>query len=155
MYQKILVPLDGSELAECSLAHVKAIASGCGVSEVVLFQAVEPLAFDSVGALAITGGDVIQAESENQRRAREYLTKVSRGLKRIHIASEIVVTDGPAADEILDYAHNNNVDLIIMSTHGRSGPSRWYFGSVADRVVRHSRVPVLSVAAPGCRVKPD
>ena len=65
------------------------------------------------------------------------------------------VVTGKAADAILDYAEKNNVDLIIMSTHGRSGISRWAFGSVADRVVRHSIAPVLLVAPAGCRINMD
>lgn len=153
MYRKILVPLDGSSLAECSLEHVKAVAIGCSVPEVILFRVVEPLSFEAVAALGAVGGDVIQAELQNQAEAKDYLTKASDKLKEAGVSSQIVVADaGNPAEEILQYAVTHKVDLIIMSTHGRSGPSQWFFGSVAERVVRHSVVPVLTIAAPGCRV---
>jgi nucleotide-binding universal stress UspA family protein len=64
---------------------------------------------------------------------------------------ETVVTDGRPADEILNYATDNKVDLIIMSTHGRSGVSRWFFGSVAEKVIRHATVPVLISPPRGTR----
>ena len=63
-----------------------------------------------------------------------------------------VVIQGKVAEGILDYVVKNQVDLIMMSTHGRSGPSRWALGSVADRVIRHSLIPVLIVSPKGCRI---
>jgi nucleotide-binding universal stress UspA family protein len=60
---------------------------------------------------------------------------------------------GSAAEEILKYSQDNDVDLIIMSTHGRSGVSRWAMGSVADRVVRTSVAPVLLTTPKECRAK--
>ena len=65
-----------------------------------------------------------------------------------------VMLEGKAAETIVDYATTKGVDLIVMSTHGRSGPSRWAFGSVADRVVRTSPVPVLMAVPRGCRAEP-
>jgi nucleotide-binding universal stress UspA family protein len=62
-----------------------------------------------------------------------------------------VVQVGWAADAIMGYADQNGVDLIIMSTHGRAGIGRWFMGSVADRVVRHATVPVLTASPAGCR----
>lgn len=59
---------------------------------------------------------------------------------------------GKPTEAILDYAKANNVDLIVMSTHGRSGVSKFMLGSVADRVVRHAVQPVLLVTPPGCRI---
>jgi nucleotide-binding universal stress UspA family protein len=152
MYQKILVPLDGSELSECSLEHVKAVASGCRVPETVLFRAVEPLSAETVSALAQAGDSVLrEAELDNQNKAGKYLDKVRDRLKKDGLAVKTVVVDGPAAEEILDYAQKNRIDLIVMASHGRSGISRWFFGSVAQKVLQHSPVPVLMVSPSGCR----
>ncbi len=155
MYKKILAPLDGSELAECSLQHVKAVAAGCEVPEVVLLRVVEPLSSLAYTAYAEMNGEwLVRMEEEEKKRARDYIVKMAAGLKEEGIAAQGVMVSGRAADEILEYANKNQVDLIIMSTHGRSGISRWAFGSVADRVVRHSKVPVLLVPAPSCRISP-
>jgi len=155
MYNKILVPLDGSELAECVLEHVRAIATGCRVSEVVLLTIVEQY---EEGPAGITWGGVVSAEQvaavaeKSQAEATDYTIKVANKLKEEGMAVRALVIQGKAADGILDYAQKNQVDLILMSTHGRSGPSRWAFGSIADRVIRHSRIPVLIVPPKGCRI---
>jgi nucleotide-binding universal stress UspA family protein len=152
MYQKILVPLDGSELSECSLEHVKEIASGCRIPETVLFRVVEPLSAETVSTLAQAGGDILrEAELDIQNKARKYLDKVRDRLKKDGLAVKAVVVDGRPADEILDYAKNNKIDLIVMASHGKSGISRWFFGSVAQKVLQHAMVPVLMVTPPGCR----
>jgi nucleotide-binding universal stress UspA family protein len=153
MYKKILVPLDGSEFSECSLGHLKAIASGCSVPETVLLRVIEPFSAQAVSALAMAGGDVLRtAELESQAEARDYLTKTRNSLMKEGLAVETVIVDGRPAEEILDYAKNNQVDLIVMSTHGKTGISRWYFGSAAEKVLQHSAVPVLMISPPGCRI---
>jgi nucleotide-binding universal stress UspA family protein len=155
MYNKILVPLDGSELAECVLEHVRAIATGCRVPEVVLLTIVEQY---EEGPAGITWGGVVSAEQvaavaeKSQAEATDYITKVADKLKEEGMAVQTLVIQGTAADGILDYAQKNQADLILMSTHGRSRPSRWAFGSVADRVIRHSPIPVLIVPPKGCRI---
>ncbi len=152
MYKKILAPLDGSKLAECSLEHVKAIASGCNVPEVVLLRVVEPIPAQTAAALAEAGADfLVQAERRNRTDAETYISEVTAMLKKEGLAVQGALARGNAAEEILDYAKKNHVDLIIMSTHGRSGVTRWVFGSVADRLLRHSTVPVLVVSPAGCR----
>ena len=75
--------------------------------------------------------------------ATTYISKVAEELKKEGMVVKTRIVQGAPADSILDYTQKNQVDLIIMSTHGRSGVSRWAFGSVADRVIRNSPVPVL------------
>jgi nucleotide-binding universal stress UspA family protein len=153
MYKKMLVPLDGSELSECSLEHVKAIASGCRVPEIVLLRVVEPLSAETVSAFAMAGDDLLRkAELDNQTEAKNYMVQIKNKLVNDGLAVEAVVVDGRAAEEILDYAQSNEVDLIVMATHGKTGISRWFFGSVAQKVLQHSAVPVLIVSPPGCRI---
>ena len=152
MYQKILIPLDGSDLAERSLEHAKAIAQGCNVADVIVFRVIEPLSTQTLSALAEAGGDSVgKARERNQQDAKDYVSKVKNNLRTQGITSQAVTVEGRAADEILSYTGKNNVDLIIMSTHGRSGLSHFFFGSVAEKVSRHSRIPVLLLAPEGCR----
>lgn len=152
MYQRILVPLDGSELSACSLEHVKAIASGCRVPEIVLLRVVEPLSAEAVSVLAQAGKDVLrQAELNSQDEARDYLDKIKNTLVKDGLTVQAVVVDGRPAEEILNYARNNKIDLMVMTSHGRAGISRWFFGSVSEKVLQHSAVPVLIVSPPGCR----
>ncbi len=149
MYKKILAPLDGSELSECTLEHLKAVATGCQVPEVVLLSIVEP--FHQAYELAEDWRTVRRdAEEKAFAYANDYLSKVADSLKKEGIAAEAIIVLGKAADEILDYAKKRKVDLIVMSTHGRSGVSRWVLGSVADKVLRQSAVPVLIVPPAAC-----
>jgi len=153
MYAKILVPLDGSTFSECSLPHVKAVALGCKIPEVVLLRVVEPLSANELAALAGIRGDAVnQVETTKKSEATEYISKIAQRLNTEGIAAKGEIAYGRSDEKILDYADKNHFDLIIMSTHGRSGISRWALGSVADRIVRHSTVPVLLVSPPGCRM---
>jgi len=126
-YRKILVPLDGSELAECALPHAIGIAKAFS-AEVVLVSV-----------------------TEIKHDAQGYLAKI---VERIPTEGVTVATDadehGNPADGILASAQLYNCDLIVMSSHGRSGPSKWTHGSVAEKVFRASTVPVLMVRAPNC-----
>jgi nucleotide-binding universal stress UspA family protein len=155
MYQRILAPLDGSELSECTLDHVRAIAKGCNVPEVDVVTVLEPFRPSTWQAEEVVIPEQVMGEARGRYEAeiKEYVTKIEQELKKEGIAAKGVVLEvGPPADRILEYAEGNNIDLIIMSTHGRSGPSRWAFGSVADRVVRNSPAPVLVATPRGCRV---
>ncbi len=146
MYKKILSPVDGSELAECSLEHVREIATGCHVPEVVLLMVIEPFpptpGFSEEWRLKL--------EKDAEAEAEGYLTKLA---DRLNLGSEditvqTVVVHGRPAGNILKYASGSKVDLIIMSTHGESGVLHWVFGSVAEKVLSHSPVPVLIVSPP-------
>ncbi len=155
MYKKILVPLDGSPAAECVFDHVKAIATGCSVPEVILLLVLEPV--DSMLHTFYVPADwpeqLKEAEKKAKTEAEEYLSKVKERMERDGISAKTAfVMSSEVAEEILKFAADNQVDLIIMSTHGRSGATRWAFGSIADRVIRHSTVPVLIVLPKGCRV---
>ncbi len=165
MYKKILGPLDGSQLSECSLEHIKTIATGCQVPNVILLvvlkQSTMPSppfneVWGSREAVIDIGRRLREEESEIKQDAQKYLDKVADNLKKIGVQVQTAVIiselDKGVAETILDYAQNNEIDLIVMSTHGRSGISRFAFGSVADKVVRHANIPVLTIAPPGCRL---
>lgn len=152
MYKKILVPMDGSELAECVLPHVESIAKGCSVESVTFVRVVEPVLTPiSGGEGSFTAQDWKRVESETRAEAELYLNQLQSRIKYdgTNIQTEII-TGGRAANMIAAYATKNAIDLITIASHGRSGVSRWVWGSVADRVLRSACVPVLIVRAPGC-----
>jgi nucleotide-binding universal stress UspA family protein len=160
MLNKILAPLDGSKLGECTMDYVKAIAANRSGAEVVLLTIIE----STIPSWTPTTRSRAKAFSEQWHQmqkqmnseAGEYLTKAEDVLKKdgIAVKTEIIEAGSgeAAADIIVDYAEKNKMELIVMSTHGRSGISRWVMGSTADRVVNHARVPVLTVAPAGCRL---
>jgi len=151
MYQKVMVPLDGSELAECVLPHVEAIAKGCNTKNIIFLHIVEPFQPRGGTGHIFSEGDVERINAERKAAAEKYLAQMLRQVKYegVNVESEII-SGKPAAEGIADYATKNGVNLVIIATHGRSGISRWVLGSVADRILRSSRVPVLMVRAPGC-----
>lgn len=144
MYKKILVPLDGSLLSEAILPHVSELAKSCGAEVVLMRVAPAPVTAVSYAGLnpllpytpAPTQGRDIFAEVEGylQRAAFDYFPDQ-------HVTLQ--VTGGPTANNILETATSMGVDLIAMTTHGRSGVSRMVMGSVADEIVRRSHLPVL------------
>lgn len=151
MYKKILVPLDGSELSESILEHVITIARSCQVPEMVLLTVIEALdkgiseIIDARVSMDLEQAYQI-ASDQNQAYIDEiidYLKKIASSLEEKGITVSIEVLTGKPAEEILKYSKDNKVDLIVMSTHGRSGFSRFVFGSVADKVLRQTDVPVL------------
>ncbi len=149
MYQKIMVPLDGSELAECVLPHVEAIASGCNAGEVLLVRVVEPLHLIRGTEYGIAPEERQRLETDSMNVARQYLDKVKGQLKNKGIAVKAEVLFGKADEKLIELA-KSDVDLIIIASHGRSGISRWVWGSVADRILRGACLPVMMIRAPGC-----
>lgn len=140
MFNKILVPLDGSVLAESILPQAIAVAEPSGAM-IVLFLVLEPM---DKGVRETMGNDLASKLDEvNKDEATEYLAKISGDLKRQGLKAEAVTVSGKPADAIIEYTGTHAVDLIIMATHGRSGLSRWAFGSVTDKVLHQSSVPVL------------
>ncbi len=151
MYKKILVPLDGSDLAECVLPHVQSIAEGCKAPEVVFIRVVEPFRSPVTGeGYYLTDENVKRINNESKSRAKDYLDQVVKKVKIEGAKITAVTMSGKAAEKIADYAVKNNVDLIVIATHGRSGVSRWVWGSVAEKILRSSCAPVFIVRAPGC-----
>jgi nucleotide-binding universal stress UspA family protein len=91
-----------------------------------------------------------ELKANNEKSARKYLDEVVGRVNLDGVEVETHVFSGQPAETIAEYATKNDIDLIAIATHGRSGVSRWAWGSVADRVLRSACVPVLIVRAPGC-----
>lgn len=143
-YRHILVPLDGSPLAEVALSHALVLARACG-AEVTLLNSVSPL--DEV--MVSEGEPVFLADlwKARQEAAQTYLESVAQRPEWRELKTTRVVETRPAADAIIDHARQHAVDVIVMATHGRSGLRRWVFGSVAEKVLRGADRPVLMVRA--------
>lgn len=148
MYRKIMVPLDGSSLAECVLPHVEAIAGGCPVRELVLLRVVEPERVYSVSDSPIDPNLAAARESERKKEAEDYLRSIVDRLDEPGLACEIKSIVGRVAESLVDYCVDNDVDLIIIATHGHSGVTRLVRGSVADKILGSSKIPVLMIRAP-------
>jgi nucleotide-binding universal stress UspA family protein len=148
MYNKILVPLDGSSYAENVVSHAKAVASGCKSSEVTLLFVLEP---PERMAYEVPTEWLNDSMKTGLKFASDYLKQIAADLVTGGIAVKTVVLEGNPAETILSYLKTENIDLLIISTHGRSGITRWVFGSVVDKVIHHSSVPVLIVTPTGAR----
>lgn len=155
MYKKIMVPLDGSELAECVLPHVEGFVTHCRVETIVFVRVVEPTRYTQTG-IDIHSQDYAEIKKTmehldevSKTAADRYLKEVVGRLKQGEIEFKTVVLVGKVAEHLVDYADANEIDLILIATHGRSGIGRWVRGSIADRVLRAARAPVLMVRAEG------
>jgi len=142
---RILVPLDGSALAEAALPDAASLAGA--ESELILVRAAE--------ARTIPGGDPVEAQVKVVRVAEEYLAGVAARLEsRGSPSVKTTVWYGPAASAIVDAARLLRADLIVMSTHGRSGLGRLVLGSVAESVLRGTTTPILLLHSDGAPVEP-
>ena len=139
MYKRILLPLDGSGLSEQSLPHAVAHAESFG-AELILLRVLEPILPTGAPPAAAR-----RAENLTEALAREYLARIGADIQERGVSVSTVIVEGRPRTKILEFVEANQVDLIVMSTRGHSGPSRWLMGSVADRVVRGANVPVLLV----------
>ena len=152
--RRIQVPLDGSDLAEAALPYAKDLASRLSGS--IHLVRVVPLArqlaassfagsggIDGMSALDVKAID--EAVELQMQEARSYLEKLGRNLKKKGLKVDWEVRQGNAADEILQCVQEHGIELIAISTHGRSGLGRLVFGSVCDRVVRDAGIPVLVI----------
>ena len=176
MYKKIIVPLDGSKLAECVLPHVESIAKSSGTEEVILITVTER--FDNLARKNNLGKPYISSDEFQPavaftdrpfsgkhfeidptlkiplvtgkilKQGQTYLAKVAEQLAKKGVKISTTILMGDAAEQIVDFAGSEKADLIIMASHGRSGFSRWAVGSVAEKVFHGSIVPILLVKAP-------
>lgn len=143
---KILVPLDGSALAEAALAKAVEVVNDSPSASLLLLRAAE--------APALFGRDPIEAQVEVVHEAEQYLEAVAGRIRASGIEDvETSVWYGPAAPAIVEAAAVAKADLIVMSTHGRSGIGRLFMGSVAESVLRGTRAPILLLRPEGAPVE--
>lgn len=149
MYQHIMVPLDGSELAECVFPHLVAIANDCKIGKITLIRVCEPLYLFGGLESQFSPKERQQLEDDDRKNSRDYLNQIVQRLKKSEVTAESEVLQGNIAETLISYEARNSIDLTIIATHGRSGVKRWVLGSIADRLLHASNVPILMVRAPG------
>ena len=155
MFKKILVPLDGSRFASRSLKYATEIAQKFN-AEIILLQIEKPATpipvsdgpqpgIQSPSAAKIAVQIALDEDKRNLSKARRYLSRKVRDIKSKKIACSYHVDIGKPAESIILYAWKKKIDLIIMTSHGKSGIIRAVMGSVVDEVVRNSGKPVLVI----------
>ena len=144
--ETLVVPLDGSELAESSLPYAEELALQMGLNVSLIrvtptpnlgFPGMEPYAYDG------------QMYVDMERAAEGYLRQKQTELEQRGLSVESTLKGGHPAAHIIDHAEAIEGSLIVMSTHGRSGVGRWVMGSVADRILRASASPILLIRSQG------
>ena len=148
LIKRVLIPLDGSKLGEAAIPRVEALAKSLDI-ELVLLHVSEPVIIADVPGLASITIPRSKEEASRMASASDYLNNCETTLREEGLSVSIELRSGSAADQIIDYAEAEGIDLIAMSTHGRSGIGRWVFGSVADKVLHAGNTPLLLVRASG------
>jgi nucleotide-binding universal stress UspA family protein len=155
VYKRIVVPLDGSTLAEEALKHATEIAKRFH-SEILLVRVVGPggvaalmspagmLADPSMGT-AMEAEILAEAHDEEIAAAHEYIDSMVKKMTALELKVQGEVMEGHPAEAIMHFAHKERADLIVLTTHGRTGLARMVMGSVADQLVRQCGCPVLLV----------
>jgi nucleotide-binding universal stress UspA family protein len=139
MYKCVIVPLDGSPLAEAVIPFLTEIAGPLDMS-IVLLRVLEPL---PVAVVEGVRQAMIDVSDDRRRDAATYLASIAATLEKRGIRTTYDVRAGRPDMQIIEAARDNHADLIAMSTHGRSGIGRLLFGSVAEQVLRQAEVPVF------------
>lgn len=140
-YRKILVCLDGSALAEAALPHAQVLASDEEAEIILLRVSANPAAEFSFSDPTIADNFIQEMEAETL----SYMQSARGKLQKAGCRASFLIRQGATAETILQTASEIKADVIVMSTHGRSGIQRWLLGSVADRIVTHSHIPVMLI----------
>ena len=174
MYNKVVVPLDGSKLAEAALPHLEEIAKGCSIPEILLVSVTErikgrirqdqvfeesssrsydtrpPVVINMQGGLLFsthsTGiQEIPLAMGKMAKTAYDYLCKIAKQLDERGFRNQINVLAGKPAEEIVRFVKDQGADLVIMASQGKGGLNRWDISNIADKVIKTANVPVLLV----------
>lgn len=149
MYHKILVPLDGSTLSELAIPHAMALARHFD-GEVILTRVCQPVALpiELYPAMAGVSYDYqLDLQTQIEKEVEAYLVDWQKKLQMAQVKCRHAALEGFVPESILRIAETEAVDLIVMSTHGRSGLSRWVYGSVAAKVLQAALCPIFLVRA--------
>ena len=153
MYKKVLVPLDGSALGECTLSHVKNLFKDGSVGEVTLLNVVKvDLTWAVMESEYAKDIDINAIRESLFIASRKYLADTESRLRSegIKVKTESLEGNRPA-DTITEYAQKNGMDMIIIGTHGYTGLKRLMLGSVTFGVLHQSHIPVLLIRPESCR----
>jgi nucleotide-binding universal stress UspA family protein len=148
MYKKILVPLDKSDLDECVFSHLQAFIHGFNITDVI-FVHVEPPEKSHHGEYYIDPKTKKEYETVRVSSAKRYLDQVVNRLKSEGATLHTEVIIGKVTESIINYIEKNDIDLIIIATHARSGVTQLIRGSEAYKIFSYATVPVLMIRGPG------
>ncbi|MCA9973474.1 MAG: universal stress protein [Anaerolineales bacterium] len=140
MFHTILVPLDGSKLAERAVPAATAVAATPG-ARLLLLRVVPPL------AMRVDPQLYEQLTHQREDEAAAYLRRIQANLAAAHVAADVRVVHGPVAETLLHIAQEEPIDLVVISSHGRSGLTRWVYGSVAEKLLHAPICPTLIIRA--------
>lgn len=157
MFKKILIPLDGSRLSSKALHYAGEVAQRFN-AEIILIQVVPPTipvptttgvapGVESPAAVEIAMHTALMEDKKNVTGAKRYLRGKVRGIKSQNLKVSYNVIVGDPSNSIMLFSKKEKIDLIVMTTHGKSGLKRAIMGSVADTVIRESGKPVLVIRA--------
>ena len=147
MYEKILIPLDGSERAESIMSHATELAKQFD-SQLILLQVIEPVLATTMAYEGTISPVIYEEElSRLQTTAEEYMASWHAKLANRQIKTKTVIEHGAVVHNILDVAEREGADLIAMSSHGRTGLSRVFYGSIAAGVLHSASLPLLLIRA--------
>ena len=155
MYRKVLVPLDGSEMAECTLGEVKALVKDGFAGEINVLNIVKiDIPWTEIKSEMVSAEfDFNALRTQAFAVARKYLAAVETRLSSegIKVKTDAIEANRPA-ETIVEYARKNGMDMIIIATHGHTGLKKMLLGSVASGVLNESHVPVLLIRPEACRL---
>ena len=143
MYKKILVPLDGSKRAEAILPHVKNIAMSFKTT-VIFFIVIEPVLFLEHNEV-IGMSKYLEISDQQKKESESYLADLQKEFRSEDIKVQTLIGYGPVVKAIIDAANSENVDLLAMASHGRSGLSRTFYGSISAGVLQRIDRPLLLI----------
>jgi nucleotide-binding universal stress UspA family protein len=141
MFNHILIPLDGSSLAECVLPHAVGIARAFAAQVTVLRVVEQPPVTGPLRSVDPLSWNIVKSEAE------AYLNGVALRLQEVDLQVEIVLLEGHVSESVIQFARDSNVDLIVLSSHGRSGLSGWNVSSVVQKILVRSYLPTMIVRA--------
>ena len=141
MFDHILVPLDGSSLAECALPHAVALARTCG-ARVTLVRVLEQT--HTANQIRCNG---LLDRHFSRLEIKAYLDKLASRLQEAGLHVDSTIQEGPAAERITRFVYDHDVNLVILSSHGRGGLSGWNMGGLAQKIVMRAHVSVMIVRA--------
>ena len=176
-YNKIIVPLDGSKLAESVLPHAEKIAKGCTIPKIILVTITEPIRVKTprgqrieqlparyqapiiyygsvqgggIGGLVVPGSisDLPVTIGKMAKTGYNYLSRIAEKLQNGGIQVSVALLIGDLAEEITRFAEEEEADLIIMASRGRTSLRRWDVGNAAAKVFRSTNIPILMVKPP-------
>ena len=148
MFEPILVPLDGSQIAECVLPHAVALGRAFNAKIMLLYVLDKNQAGASPQLFDLLNWQI------NKTQAKLYLEKIRERLQKSYLQTDAVVLEGPSAESISEFAQSQEMKLVILSSHGRSGVRKWGISSVTHKIILSAPTSVLIVRAPGQQEQP-